>query len=196
MPRGPAAVRAARLANLTVGSSGGTRPRRRPRYVAGLILEAGRHGCSCIGRRGVMSAEDWAPSDLPALSYIRVTPSTTDEAAREVERQRAQSALAAQRLRLRMANEFVAVGYSGDERQPPRPAPPTGPRSSPSGRSLRGDHPRPALGGPRVLGGHRPSPGRRAGRDCGRRRPHRPRSELTALQADDRRQRLTPWRRR
>lgn len=59
-----------------------------------------------------MSAEDWSPSDLPAVSYIRVGPVTTDEAAREVERQRAQVALAAQRLGLRMADEFVDVGYS------------------------------------------------------------------------------------
>lgn len=59
-----------------------------------------------------MSAEDWSPSDLPAVSYIRVAP-TTDEAARQVEHQRAQIALAAQRLRLRMADEFVDVGYSG-----------------------------------------------------------------------------------
>ena len=60
-----------------------------------------------------MSAEDWSPSDLPAVSYIRVAPMTTDEAAREVERQRAQIALAADRLGLRMADEFVDVGYSG-----------------------------------------------------------------------------------
>jgi hypothetical protein len=33
----PAAVLAARLAKLTTARSGGTRPRRRPRYVAGLI---------------------------------------------------------------------------------------------------------------------------------------------------------------
>jgi DNA invertase Pin-like site-specific DNA recombinase len=60
-----------------------------------------------------MSAEDWSPSDLPAISYIRVAPTTTDEAARQVEHQRAQIALAAQRLGLRMADEFVDVGYSG-----------------------------------------------------------------------------------
>lgn len=60
-----------------------------------------------------MSAEDWSPRDLPALSYIRVAPTTTDEASREVQRQRAQIALAAQRLGLRMADEFVDVGYSG-----------------------------------------------------------------------------------
>jgi DNA invertase Pin-like site-specific DNA recombinase len=60
-----------------------------------------------------MSAEDWSPSDLPAVSYIRVAPATTDEAARQVENQRAQIALAADRLRLRMADEFVDVGYSG-----------------------------------------------------------------------------------
>ncbi|MGH3302744.1 MAG: recombinase family protein [Streptosporangiaceae bacterium] len=60
-----------------------------------------------------MSAEDWSPSDLPAVSYIRVAPTTSDEAAREAERQRAQIALAAQRLKLRMADEFVDVGYSG-----------------------------------------------------------------------------------
>jgi len=60
-----------------------------------------------------MSAEDWSPSDLPAVSYIRVAPTTTDEAANDVERQRAQIALAAERLGLRMADEFVDVGYSG-----------------------------------------------------------------------------------
>lgn len=60
-----------------------------------------------------MSAEDWSPSDLPAVSYIRVAPTTTDEAARQVEYQRAQITLAAQRLGLRMADEFVDVGYSG-----------------------------------------------------------------------------------
>lgn len=36
----PAAVLAARLAKLTAARSGGTRPRRRPRYVAGLIPQA------------------------------------------------------------------------------------------------------------------------------------------------------------
>ena len=36
----PAAVLAARLANMVAVRSGGTRPRRRPRYVAGLIPEA------------------------------------------------------------------------------------------------------------------------------------------------------------
>ena len=36
----PAAVLAARLAKLTAARSGGTRPRRRPRYVAGLLPEA------------------------------------------------------------------------------------------------------------------------------------------------------------
>jgi DNA invertase Pin-like site-specific DNA recombinase len=60
-----------------------------------------------------MSAEDWSPSDLPAVSYIRVAPTTTNEAAREVERQRTQITLAADRLGLRMADEFVDVGYSG-----------------------------------------------------------------------------------
>lgn len=60
-----------------------------------------------------MSAEDWSPSDLPAVSYIRVAPTTTNEAAREVERQRTQIALAGQRLGLRMADEFVDAGYSG-----------------------------------------------------------------------------------
>jgi hypothetical protein len=61
-----------------------------------------------------MSGADWSPSDLPAVSYIRVAPTTTtDEAEREVERQRTQIALAAQRLGLRMADEFVDVGYSG-----------------------------------------------------------------------------------
>ena len=60
-----------------------------------------------------MSAEEWSPRDLPAVCYIRVAPTTTDEAARRVERQRAQITLAAQRLGLRMADDFVDVGYSG-----------------------------------------------------------------------------------
>lgn len=60
-----------------------------------------------------MTAEDWSPSDLPAVSYIRVAPATTDEAARQVEHQRAQIAIAADRLGLRMTDEFVDVGYSG-----------------------------------------------------------------------------------
>jgi hypothetical protein len=70
-------------------------------------------GCPCTGHSGVMSSEDWSPSDLPAVSYIRVAPTTTDEAERAIERQRAQIALAVQRLDLRMADEFVDVGYSG-----------------------------------------------------------------------------------
>ena len=60
-----------------------------------------------------MSAEDWSPSDLPAVSYIRVAPTTTDEAVCEVARQRTQIALAADRLGLRMTDEFIDVGYSG-----------------------------------------------------------------------------------
>src|SRR5579875_477500 len=60
-----------------------------------------------------MSVEDWSPSDLPAVSYIRVGFSDPDDAVIEVERQRAQIALAAERLGLRMAGEFVDVGYSG-----------------------------------------------------------------------------------
>jgi Resolvase, N terminal domain len=70
-------------------------------------------GRSGTGRSGVISAEDWSPSDLPAVSYIRVAPTTTDDAASQVERQRAQIALAADRLGLRMADEFVDLGYSG-----------------------------------------------------------------------------------
>jgi hypothetical protein len=60
-----------------------------------------------------MSAEDWSPSDLPAVSYVRVGPTDPDEAARQVERQRRQTTLAAGRLGLRMADEFVDAGYSG-----------------------------------------------------------------------------------
>ena len=63
-------------------------------------VEARAHGCSGPGRSGVMSAEDWSPSDLPAFSYIRVAPTTTDEAARQVEHQRAQIALAASASRV------------------------------------------------------------------------------------------------
>jgi hypothetical protein len=47
-----------------------------------------------------MSAEDWSPSDLPAVSYVRVAPTTTDESARQVQRQPAQIALAADRSRV------------------------------------------------------------------------------------------------
>jgi DNA invertase Pin-like site-specific DNA recombinase len=60
-----------------------------------------------------MSAEDWSPSDLPAVSYVRVAPTDPDEAARQVERQRAQITLAAQRLILRMTGEFIDVGHWG-----------------------------------------------------------------------------------
>lgn len=60
-----------------------------------------------------MSGEDWSPSDLPAVSYIRVAPATTDETADDAKRQRAQIALAVDRLGLRMADEFIDVGYSG-----------------------------------------------------------------------------------
>ncbi len=101
-----------------------------------------------------MSAEDWSPSDLLAVSYIRVAPTTTDEAAREVERLRAQIALAANRLGLRMADEFVDVGYSGMSMDRPDLAPPTRPRSRPSDRLLRRRHSRPALRRPRAHGRH------------------------------------------
>lgn len=60
-----------------------------------------------------MSTEDWSPSDLPAVSYIRVAPTDPDETARQLQHQRSQITLAAQRLGLRMADEFVDVGYSG-----------------------------------------------------------------------------------
>ena len=60
-----------------------------------------------------MSAGDWSQSDLPAVSYIRVATDDPDEAARQVERQRPHVARAANRLGLRMADEFVDVGYSG-----------------------------------------------------------------------------------
>lgn len=56
-----------------------------------------------------MSGEDWSPSDLPAVSCIRVATTRTDEAARQLERQRGQIALAAQWLGLRMVDEFVDV---------------------------------------------------------------------------------------
>ncbi len=60
-----------------------------------------------------MSDEAWSPSDLPAVSYIRVASSEVDDAARAAERQRAQIALAAEHMGLRMAEEFADVGYSG-----------------------------------------------------------------------------------
>ena len=60
-----------------------------------------------------MSDEAWSPSDLPAVSYVRVALSEVDDEARAVERQRAQIALAAERMGLRMAEEFSDVGYSG-----------------------------------------------------------------------------------
>lgn len=60
-----------------------------------------------------MSTIDPSPTDLPAVSYIRVASADPADAARGVERQRAQIALAAQRLGLRLAEEFVDIGYSG-----------------------------------------------------------------------------------
>ena len=60
-----------------------------------------------------MSTLDWSPSDLPAVSYIRVASPDPADAATGVERHRAQIALAAQRLGLRLADEFVDIGYSG-----------------------------------------------------------------------------------
>jgi len=60
-----------------------------------------------------MSDEDWSPADLLAVSYIRVASADSDDAAVPVERQRAQIALAAERLGLRLAEEFVDVGHSG-----------------------------------------------------------------------------------
>ena len=60
-----------------------------------------------------MSGEEWSPSDLPAVSYIRVASAGSDDAGRAVERQRAQIALAAEHMGLRMAEEFSDVGYSG-----------------------------------------------------------------------------------
>lgn len=60
-----------------------------------------------------MSGEDWSPSDLPAVSYIRVASTDPDEAARAVEHRRTQIGLAARRLGLRLTDEFVNVGYSG-----------------------------------------------------------------------------------
>ena len=60
-----------------------------------------------------MSVEDWSPRDLPAISYIRVGSTDPDEIAVEVERQRALIALAAERLDLRLADEFLDAGHSG-----------------------------------------------------------------------------------
>ena len=57
--------------------------------------------------------QERSASDLPAVSYIRVASADSDDTARAVERQRAQIALAAERMGLRMAEEFTDVGYSG-----------------------------------------------------------------------------------
>jgi hypothetical protein len=82
-----------------------------------------------------MSAEDWSPSDLPAVSCIRVAP-TTDEVARQVEHQRTHIALAAQRLGLRMADELVDVGYSGMSMdRPPGASEPGGTAATRTGRA-------------------------------------------------------------
>jgi len=63
-----------------------------------------------------MSVDDWSPRDFPAVSYIRAASIKADGAAVEVEHQRAQIALAADRLGLRMADEFVDVGGVGMDR--------------------------------------------------------------------------------
>lgn len=60
-----------------------------------------------------MSTVDPSPTDLPAISYIRVAPVDPNDAARAVERQRAQIALAARHLGLRLVDEFADIGYSG-----------------------------------------------------------------------------------
>jgi site-specific DNA recombinase len=60
-----------------------------------------------------MSTVDPSPTDLPAISYIRVASVDPNDAARAVERQRAQIALAARHLGLRLVDEFVDIGYSG-----------------------------------------------------------------------------------
>ncbi len=60
--------------------------------------------------RSLMSPIDPSPTDLPAVSYIRVASAGPDDAARTVEWQRAQIALAAQRLGLRLADELVDIG--------------------------------------------------------------------------------------
>jgi hypothetical protein len=69
-----------------------------------------------------MSTIDPSPVDLPAVSYNRVASGDPDDAARAVEWQRAQIAIAAQRLGLRLADEFVDVGYSGMSMDRPGPA--------------------------------------------------------------------------
>ncbi|HUZ01434.1 MAG TPA: recombinase family protein [Thermomicrobiaceae bacterium] len=60
-----------------------------------------------------MSAGDPSPTELPAVSYIRVASADPNNAASAIESQRAQIALAAQRLGLRLVDEFVDIGYSG-----------------------------------------------------------------------------------
>jgi hypothetical protein len=59
------------------------------------------------------STIDPSSTDLPAVSYIRVASADPDDAVSAVERQRAQIALAAQRLGLWLADEFVDAGCSG-----------------------------------------------------------------------------------
>lgn len=82
--------------------------------LAGVIVyELVMAATATVVRAGVMSDKEWSPRDLPAASYIRVAPTTTHEAERQVEQQRAQIARAADRLGLRMADEFMDVGSSG-----------------------------------------------------------------------------------
>jgi hypothetical protein len=56
-----------------------------------------------------MSTVDPSPTDLPAISYIRVASVDPNDAARAVERQRAQIALAARHLGLRLVDEFALL---------------------------------------------------------------------------------------
>ncbi len=66
-----------------------------------------------VSRVERMSITDPSPIDLSAVSYIRAAHTDPGDATLEVERQRAQIALAVERLGLRLTDEFLDVGYSG-----------------------------------------------------------------------------------
>lgn len=83
------------------------REHREPRDVSPPTIEGPRE------RRSRTSAADQPAGDLPAVAYLRVATTNTQDAGLAVEAQRAMIATAARRLGLRLADEFTDVGYSG-----------------------------------------------------------------------------------